>query len=266
MRLVRSIIRLVVVALVAFVAVGAAQDAGFRLPTSLEDLQHPEELFSGELFTGVLEGTSGAAVPSVDPGNYSFISTDSSGAPARYNPCAPIRYTVNLSHAPAGALEDVHGAFARLAAATGLQFEYVGETSQVPTESWYASGSGSAYPPVNVAWVKPGESSLLTSGASGNGGSDFLSTGSGKVFVTGSVVLNADHNDMYQAGFGDGMTRGNLLVHELGHVLGLGHAPAPGAVMYGQISSSTPGELAAGDLAGLASLGSSAGCLPTLTR
>ena len=42
----------------------------------------------------------------------------------------------------------------------------------------------------------------------------------------GFVVINASHNRRYESGFGSGVTRGALLLHELGHALGLAMSAA----------------------------------------
>ena len=51
-----------------------------------------------------------------------------------------------------------------------------------------------------------------------------------------------------------------VLRHELGHALGLGHATRANEVMYGNIGSSSPTDYQSGDLAGLHSVGATAGC------
>ena len=78
--------------------------------------------------------------------------------------------------------------------------------------------------------------------------------------VTGQVVLNAARTDL-RPGFGDRADSwGAVLVHELGHVLGLAHVTDTTQMM-----SAAPGrgpiELGAGDRAGLARIGAGAGCL-----
>ena len=64
-----------------------------------------------------------------------------------------------------------------------------------------------------------------------------------------------------RAGFGAGLTRGNLEQHELGHVIGLDHVQDRGQVMYPSISDQSPDGYGPGDRAGLSILGRQSGCL-----
>jgi hypothetical protein len=99
----------------------------------------------------------------------------------------------------------------------------------------------------------------------GEGGSTWI-TGSGLpggIFVTGEVAIDADVSARLAAGFGNGLTVGQLLLHELGHVMGLGHVQDPSQIMYPSMVSHTTTAYGGGDLAGLSRLGASSGCLPT---
>ncbi|WP_406832822.1 matrixin family metalloprotease [Pedococcus sp. KACC 23699] len=62
-------------------------------------------------------------------------------------------------------------------------------------------------------------------------------------------------------GFGAGATQGNMILHELGHVIGLNHVSSPLQVMYPVIGPRTPNGYATGDRAGLVKLGKAAGCI-----
>jgi hypothetical protein len=64
---------------------------------------------------------------------------------------------------------------------------------------------------------------------------------------------------------GPGGTWANLLLHELGHVVGLDHAATTRQVMYPQIPYS-PGRYEAGDLNGLEAKGAAQGCWSGLER
>ncbi|AGL18232.1 cell wall-binding repeat 2-containing protein [Actinoplanes sp. N902-109] len=80
----------------------------------------------------------------------------------------------------------------------------------------------------------------------------------------GMVLLDAARTATMPRGFGaaPGGTTGQLLLHELGHAVGLAHPllDDPREIMYPRLTSRATG-LGAGDLAGLRAVGGSAGCL-----
>jgi hypothetical protein len=79
------------------------------------------------------------------------------------------------------------------------------------------------------------------------------------VIDTPQVMLSS-----WMPGFGTGRHRANVLLHELGHVVGLGHYSNPGLQMNPSLTSRTPNGFAGGDLAGLAAVGRPAGCIAGL--
>ena len=63
--------------------------------------------------------------------DYAFLlANPKTGAPARWNPCEPIRYVVNAEHAPFGAVEDLNLAIAEITKATGITFQSEGATTE----------------------------------------------------------------------------------------------------------------------------------------
>src|SRR6478736_5981808 len=176
------------------------------------------------------------ATPTASAAHYAFLSRvgHPGAAIARWNPCSgPIGYRVNLAQAPRGALADVQGAVARVSAATGLRFRYLGTTSVVPS----STDSGPAYPAgtsLGAAWV--------------TGRVDDRGRAWGQV-VEGAVVVDATQHA--EPGFGTAVrgTRGRMLMHELGHAVGLGHVSDRAQVMYPVDSG--PAVWGAGDRAGL---------------
>lgn len=203
--------------------------------------------------------------------------SDGSSAVVRWNPCqAAITYRVNVSAlsppARAGASRDINSAVNRLANATGINFAYSGTTSFVPTGS---SWSRNAPAEVVISYVTPGSgaksSTLLGSSAgrtvAGSGGYMYKSwTATGSAPWTGAigrgfVVLNAKQAQLFRPGFGAGVTRGNLVLHELGHVMGLSHVETKSALMYPTIVPRPRAGYQSGDVKGLATLGRRSGCL-----
>jgi hypothetical protein len=208
---------------------------------------------------GELQRPSSAAG---DPKDFSYITKTR----ARWNPCSPITYRVNTEHGPAGALRDAKGAVERVEAATGLDLEYVGATRIVPQDS--GADSYPADTQIVIAWASKSQSDLITDkGVAGVGGpmgwggtvdedgNDILT------WRRGTVVLNSAYNGVLAGGFGDGTTVGKLLMHEISHVVGLGHAAGDTQVMYPALQRQHPTAWGAGDLSGLRSQGAEQGCI-----
>jgi hypothetical protein len=104
-----------------------------------------------------------------------------------------------------------------------------------------------------------------------------------ETIVSGVLMLNVDAitNDETHAplkgGFGpelgtgtgaighDEVTWGRIILHELAHVIGLGHTRDKGAIMYPESAEQTsrPADFREPDKAGLRYLGREAGCLTT---
>jgi len=191
---------------------------------------------------------------------------------ARWNPCRTHTWKVNLASVPtktrSAVLAETLTAMRVLAAKTGMSFTYKGATFEVPRVGSDAKQSAD----IIIAYTTPAKTNYSLAGSTaGQGGytggwtstSDGTTTTYSSGISTGFLVI--DTPDMlahFQAGFGTGLRRGNLLLHELGHVVGLGHVNNPGLLMNPISSSRTPNGFAAVELAGLAKIGRSAGCEP----
>lgn len=159
----------------------------------------------------------------------------------------------------------MHEAVAVASAATGLQFIYDGLTDEAPSdnrESFQPGRYGDRWAPVLVAWSSPAESPGLAGDVIGLGGSATVSAnGADWVYVSGQVQLDApEMNRLLQASAGREAAR-SVVIHELGHVLGLDHVDDPTQLMFANANSITT--LQDGDLAGLALLGKGE-CVPQL--
>lgn len=178
---------------------------------------------------------------------------------ARWDPCTPIKWTYNPAGQAYNALGDVTSAFAQIAAASGLTFQYVG-TSQVVylgDDDVLPDDSGIA-----VGWANAGQLSGLSGSVVGLGGakgSSIAGKDVGWELRQGWVTL--DNNDPFKpaAGFAAGGW-GPVVLHETLHALGLGHAQLPRQLMY-PVSGPTNATFGPGDLAGMAKIGLPAGCL-----
>lgn len=183
------------------------------------------------------------------------------------------------------AIRDAKNALKHLSKATGIKFRYRGKTRYIPRGSnWQASMPSE----VVIAWTNPNKrayrSDKLTRSSgrwvAGTGGYSFKGWGhspttkknskTGKsetvwkwkgAIGRGFVVLNANQDKVFKPGFGRGVTRGNLLLHELGHVAGLSHVNSKSSLMYPVLISRSKAGYRSGDKAGLRRVGRSQGNL-----
>ena len=202
-----------------------------------------------------------------DTGGYSLLATQSPGDQVvAYDPCRPIRYVVRPDGAPAGGQQLLEQAIAEISAATGLQFHDDGPTTEAPRqdrEPYQPERYGERWAPVLITWSTPTEYPDLAGEVVGLGGSTSLQVGnSPHAYVTGLMTLDApDLQETLQHPAGAEIVRA-VIMHELGHVLGLGHVEDPTHLMHG-VSTEHNTALTAGDRAGLAKLGAGQ-CVPQL--
>jgi hypothetical protein len=150
--------------------------------------------------------------------DYAFWGRAPSGAPYRWNPSQTV--TVAYFARPGAPPIDIAGAIASLAQATGLSMKLV--------------GAGPA--DITVSFVPN-----LNGGLAGSTSEERDTNG----FIDKADVVLSEQTPktlLHEA-----------LLHELGHAVGLGHAPRPGEVMDPQLTGQTGYQ--AGDLAGLRALG-----------
>lgn len=189
-------------------------------------------------------------------GTYRFLYTRTSdGAPFTWNPCQRVPLVVNSDTGPAGAVELVREAAHEISTVSGLDVVVVGATGERPDSDRPLSlGPGpGAWAPVLVAWSDVGESPGLEGAVGYASPRGALIAGTGR-FVTGQVVFDAAwfSGDVASDQDIDAEDLRSVVLHELGHTVGLQHVNDQDEVMYPGAWAS---ELGPGDRAGLAALG-----------
>ncbi|TQN40736.1 matrixin [Blastococcus colisei] len=210
-------------------------------------------------------GTPPPAPP--EGGAHGFIAVQPDGVtPVAYDPCRPVHYAIRPDNAPPGGEEAVHAAFARLAEVTGLRFVHDGSSAEPSTldrRIFQPETYGDRWAPVLVAWETEEQNPALVGDTVGQAGSVAVSLGDGpQVFVTGTVSLDADRMPEILAFRGGAQTARAIILHELGHLVGLGHVEDDQQLMYPEARREVP-DFAPGDLTGLAVLGRGP-CVPEL--
>ncbi|HET9724620.1 MAG TPA: hypothetical protein VFR44_12385 [Actinomycetota bacterium] len=217
-------------------------------------------------------GGTARSVVAEPKGDHAFLN----GGPAdpyRWNPCQPIRYEVNLANAPSGAIDDVREAIARVSAATGIEFVEVGTTTRTVDQQMGRAfqsrvpGEERFYP-LLIEWVEHEHFDFVADthkaaafGIPYSGFGDLART-----YVSGAIAMDAGED--LPPGFGQRYSRGVVLMHELGHVMGLAHVGSTDEIMWSPEASDErlpnlfQTEWGPGDLQGLAALGRGAGCRP----
>jgi hypothetical protein len=203
----------------------------------------------------------------VPRGNPSAWTRIAPGYKIQFNACAPVRWKINTGEAPNSVKPEVKAALKQLGAATGIRFVYTGKTHAIP-------GSRRAWPRntnMVVAWARPSQTKWdLHGGTIGRGGqlrtaAARTATGQRAFRITRSGLV-LDSTFSAPPGFAGPNARGSILVHELGHVVGLGHASQQIQQMYPSAVNLADGVYQAGDLAGLRHVGLMTGCLKPVHR
>lgn len=233
----------ILVSVAAVRLVGSAP-AGDGSPTLLDRLAAAAGSLSGGLERGVvyddgLDGEAGSGGP-----GYAFARLQPDRLSPATWPCeGTIPVEVNPESAPSHYESLIADAIARINEASGFSFEVVGETTD---RDFLDRGTG----PILLGFADATEIDLLADDAVGIGGSTYsVATEGGRLTAVGGLVaLDTDiFTDDLPREYGEA-----ILLHELAHVLGLGHTDAAGELMRSTGSGQTG--FGPGDLAGLAHL------------
>lgn len=176
----------------------------------------------------------------------------------RWNPCQVIRWSYNPAGQGYAALADVQRAFAKISGVSGLKFKYVGTSSYT-----YLGELNPGFPAdadIAVGWADANQLPGLGGNVVGiGGGSGYSVSGEDVAYEMTRGYLTLDHGHALSGGY-DRSGWGQVMLHEIGHALGLGHASEEVQNMYGMAHSGNV-SFGAGDLTGMNEVGAGSPCL-----
>ncbi|WP_027860148.1 matrixin family metalloprotease [Marmoricola sp. URHB0036] len=200
----------------------------------------------------VRAGGIGALTSSGGEGSYRFLATQagSNGEPITYSSCRsiPVEFNLHGVDDPETTRQVLLEAMGAASAASHLNLVYARDSARRPRANF---GTLEGYP-VLIAFADPSEIPM-DRGIAGEGGSSWVNLNGRSTYISGQVVLERRYwNSELHAWHGHDLTRA-IVMHELGHVLGLGHVHESGELMNADNEGKTT--WGPGDRAGLAILG-----------
>ena len=199
--------------------------------------------------------------------SFRFSNHQSNGVdPATWSPCRPIHFVIRTANEPIEGPRILAEAFTQLSLATGFVFTNDGFTDEGPTENrppFQPQRYGDKWAPVLIVWATEDEVPDFGTDIVGEATPQHLTSPSGVVtYVSGTVAFDAAaiRRIAQQEGY---LAARSIAMHELAHLVGLAHVNDLSQVMAPRHQQHGPTEYQAGDIAGLARLGSGP-CRPDL--
>lgn len=188
-------------------------------------------------------------------GGFTVLNTHG-GHPVAWDPCQPIHFVVRAAGEPPGGRLLLDQAMNEISKETGLFFMDDGATGEVPSATrnpYQPDRYGKEWAPVLIAWSAPAEYAGLAGDVVGLGGPIAVG-GKNARNVSGEVIFDAPDITRVEATPNGATFAYDIMLHELGHLVGLGHIDDPTQIMNPVSLRPLPG-YGAGDLRGLAELG-----------
>lgn len=178
--------------------------------------------------------------------------------PVAWDPCREIHYEINPDGSPDDTEETeefVAEAIEVVSHWTGLQFEYDGTTDRRPEWDRQFVPSIGRHEPVLIAWATEDEVHQLEDDVAGIGGAVAVEVqpDGWYRYVTGGVTLDSEAFEDLDPIFGESDEGRAILLHELGHLVGLDHVSSSDELMFSDNIGRS--DFGTGDLNGLVALG-----------
>ena len=194
-----------------------------------------------------------------------FDQADPQYTPFHWNPCKPIRYVINMNGYAESYRAVITEDIARVATATGFQFSYVGDSTIIPVvaDPWGhpadAFFHGTAPYDIIISLANETITDLVPGSLAGLAWPNWVHypDTDGRFFVASITI---DMGDLFGRAVWAGDGFGPVLLHELGHAMGLDHVADTNQIMNAGALPTGPNTYGPGDLRGLWLSGAVRGC------